>query len=254
MAIRIASWSFCLLFLLGAIGMIAQTDLTKKAKESKWGLSYLNYINGPMFADPNGGSINHYLTVNREIAPDWVVSAVGRFDSNVYNGNKAYTTADHYVKVSHPSWFDFAAGKVDGSVRMYLPTSNLSKERDLRFKLNPRVYCTADVGKFNFYYVAIPVYYNYKVARQDQLTFANGHYGSMAYSLPNDFTLDFAAYPVWAYQRGGETVFNEVPVYPGVTKTFKDSNVSVSGYVEVLAAKPKNTTSSLGLSISYKMF
>ena len=217
-------------------------------------LSYLNYINSPTFSEPSGGSINHYLTIKRELNPDWSIAMVVRSDSNIDNGNDPHTWGNHYLKLMPPSAYDNGDLSITPQLRFYFPGSSSAQEKNIDFIFVPRTYFSSTIGKVDLTYLLIPSFYSYSVSKADQTVASHQHCLNSSYQLLSDFTIDFMACPGWTHKRNNnKPKYNELPIYPGVTKSFDNAKVSISAYAEVYAAKPQRKTSIFVTSLSYKI-
>jgi len=252
----------CLFYMLG-LNAVAQAQSTVATNVSttttsgffskeKWGVSYLNYVNGPAFSDASGVSINHYLTLKHKFSKDWSLSASLRPDSNFGNGEESFQMGDSYLKLITPTIFKGDNVKVTGQLRYYAPMSEASKNSKINGKFSPRIYATASSGKFDFMYVLIPTLYLNSVSEDGQKLGSHGHSLSTNYNLTDKFTLDFEIYPSWSYSSGKPVAFNKLPVYPGVSMNFTES-LSVSTYLEIISGQTDSKTTSAGASLSYTM-
>lgn len=222
------------------------------AKE-KWGAGYLNYMNGPSFADSTGGSINHLLTLKRKFNSDWALALTIRPDSNFGNEKENLTMSDPFIKLSFPTLFKTENGlKLSGDLIYYVPFSDSSKTSNLSGVISPRFSASYDTGNLNFLYLLIPKGYLNNKTQDGQKLYSHSHYMAMGYKLSTLLTIDFALNPAWTIRRNQSTEFNDLPVMPGMTFNFS-KDVSFSPYVEVSLLKPSNKTSSAGGVLSYTL-
>ena len=217
----------------------------------KWGISYLNYMNGPTFSESAGGSVNHYLTLKHKFNPNWALSAVMRSDSNFGNGNEFMTMGDSYLRLEYPTIYKAENGlKISGDVRYYAPLSDRSRASKIVGVISPYMKASLDMNRANFTYVLIPKLYLNTLSDEGQRQASHGHYAAASYKLSPKVNLDFALYPVWTYSRDREVAFNDLPAYPGFTVNFSET-FSVSPYMEIPLLKAEGKTMSLGGVLSY---
>lgn len=229
------------------------SDETGFFAKEKWGVNYLNYMNGPSFTESSGSSINHFLTLKRKFNPDWSLSLTIRPDSSFGNENKSLIMSDPYLKLNYPTIYKHETGvKISGDLIYYIPVSENSKTEKLAGIISPRVNASYEIGKFNFLYLLIPKAYVNKVAKDDQKIYSHSHYLATGYKLSNLVTLDFALYPAWTIKRNQTTEFNDLPAMPGMTFNF-NKEVSLSPYLEVSLLKPSNKSSSIGAVFNYTL-
>lgn len=225
-----------------------QTDFF--AKEN-WGVSYMNYMNGPT-SETQGSSINHYLTLKRKFNPDWSLSLTARPDSNFDNGEPSYVMSDPFLKLNYPTIYKNDNGfKLSGDIIYYAPLSDKSKVANTSGTISPRLTATYEAGNFNFLYLMYPKIYLNKETKDGQKIFFHGHYLSTSYKLNSTVSLDFAVYPSWTYMKNKEGTY-EMPGYPGLTINV-NKDISISPYVEVSMLKPDSKTSSVGGVFNYTM-
>lgn len=232
---------------------VSQASSSTFFSKEKWGVSYLNYMNGPTFRESTGGSINHFLTLKHKFSPDWALSGVLRPDSNFGNESAFGTMGDPYMRLEYPSIYKGENGlKVTGDVRYSAPVSESSRQSKILGIVSPCVKTALDVDRVSLLYVFIPKVYLNTLNQDGQRTASHGHYVSASYMLFPKVTLDFALYPVWTVSRNRGVAFNDLPAYPGFTVNFSET-FSVSPYVEIPLMKTEGKTVSLGGMLSYAL-
>jgi len=248
--------------LAGGTAAFAQADISSTAtsitelpkadffSKEKWGSNYSNYMNGPNFAEGNGGSINHYLTLKRKFGNSWALSGVFRPDSNFDTEDKSMTMGDSYLRLDYPTIYEKDGFSVKGNLRYLLPMSEVSKESKINGIVSPYLQAKQVAGKFDFTYILIPKIYLNTVSEDGQKLASHGHWLAAAYKRSDFLTLDFALYPAWTYKRGTDVEFNDLLAYPGVTFNFSEK-FSFSPYVEVPLLKAESELASVGGALSY---
>lgn len=229
------------------------TSQTQAPPQNNWGVSYLNYMNGPTFAESNGSSVNHYFTVKYKFNSDWALGFTAQPNSNFGTGESASTMGDSYLRLNYPTLYKQENGvKITGDVNYYAPTSEASQTAKISGVVSPRINTSYESGNLSLSYLLIPKIFLNTQEVEGQRTFSHGHYLAAGYKLSSFITLDFAFYPVWTIKRNQPTAFNDLPIYPGMTFQF-NKNVSLSPYVELLALKTEEKTSSIGAVFSYSL-
>lgn len=219
--------------------------------KEKWGVSYLNYMNGPTFSESTGSSINHYLTLKHKFNSDWALSAVLRPDTNIETGNVSTTMADPYMKLDYPTIYKGSNGlKITGDVRYFAPLSESSKKSKTQGTVSTYINTSLSVRNFDYLYVFIPKLYLNTQDNDGQKVASHGHYISANYKITQKVSLDFALYPVWTLSRNTPVSFNNLPAYPGFSVNFTNA-LSLSPYMEIPLLKAEYKTMSVGGLLSY---
>lgn len=228
------------------------TIKTNFFSKERWGISYLNYINGPTMAEFKGdSSINHYLSLKHKFNSDWALSAVLRPDSSFGSETSSWTMGDSYLRLDYPTIYQNGDGlKLKGDLRYFAPLSESSKQAKLNGIVAPYVQLEMKTGRFDISYILIPKLFLNSVREEGQRLYSHGHWLAAAYKFSSTINIDLAMYPTWTYADGKPVAFNDLPIYPGFTINFNE-NLSLATYIEVplLKAQPKN--SMLGGSVSY---
>ena len=216
----------------------------------RWGASYMSYINGPTFDEPNGGSINHYLTLKHKFTQDWGASFTVRPDSNFNNTETTYSMSDPYFKLSYPAFYKNDKGfKITGDFLYYVPASEKSKLEKSEGALSPRIITAFEEGNLSLNYLLIPKFYFNKNVTDGQKTLALSHYFSSSYKINKLLSVDFAVNPSWIYKKNQAAEYG-VSAYPGMTLIL-NKELTISPYIELSLIKPERKTSSLGGVLNY---
>lgn len=234
----------------------ASTNQSRSAtffSKERWGVNYLNYINGPTFSEAKGASINHYLTLKLKFSPDWALSAVVQPDSNFWNGSSFLTMGDAFLRMDYPTIYKGENGlKISGDLRYYIPFSEGSRNAKIAGVISATMKATLDVGRVSFLYLLIPKFYLNTQYEVGQKVASHGHYASVAYNLSPKLSVDFALYPAWTLKRDQPVEFNDMPAYPGFTANFSES-FSLSPYLEIPLFNARSKTVSAGALLSYTL-
>ncbi len=237
--------------------VIGSPTSTSFFSKEKWGASYLNYMNGPAFAEDEGKySINHYLSLKHKFSPDWNLAMVFRPDQKVGaidQNEKTFTQGDSYLSLGLPSYYKGNdGGKIYSQLRYYAPLSESSKKKKSNGKIVPRTYATTSIKKFELTYILIPTIYLNQVKESGQAQYSHDHWFQVSYKMSDALSFDMAASPGWSYSRDEKREFNNITVYPGFTYNFSE-NVSVSPYLEIISMKSESKTTTFGASLSYTL-